>query len=495
MILVIDGHTFHFEMENLCRLFFPLENIKVVYEHIIDDITVITSVKDTHKGAECEASIRRGDIFYRAQRTVEDTVGDKAYWCELYLALALFEVLRKFTGATPAWGILTGVRPVKLFHRIAKEQGSFAGAADYFRERFLVSEEKAGLCADTAAVEDEIIGKSRPNSFSLYVSIPFCPTRCSYCSFVSEAIEKKAGLLPEYLDCLCSEIVQTGRLAKELGLRLETVYFGGGTPTILSAGQLERLISEIERCFDLSTVREYTIEAGRPDTITEDKLAVMHAVGVSRISINPQTLRDEVLKKIGRRHTSRQIFDAFEAARRKGFGNINMDIIAGLPSDDYEGFCATLEGVASLNPESVTLHTLYLKRASDMVSRGEEIGGDLTGEGVGEMLRFAQGFLKNKGYHSYYLYRQTRTLGNHENTGWSKPGFEGLYNVYMMDETHTILAVGAGAVSKLVAPNGYIERIFNFKFPNEYIRDFEQILKRKGRGVEFYDSFKEYFNP
>lgn len=492
MILVIDGHTFHFEMENLCRLFFPSENIRVVYEHIIDDITAITSVKDTHEGVFCEASIRQGDVFYKAQRKVENSAENKEYLSELYLALSLFEVLQKFTGVTPAWGILTGVRPVKLFRRMVEEQGSFSGAKVYFREKFLVSEEKARLCANTAAVEDGIIALSEPNSFSLYISIPFCPTRCSYCSFVSQEVEKKKGLLPDYLDYLCKEIDHVGKMAKDLGLRLETVYFGGGTPTILSAGQLERLICEVDRCFDLSTVREYTIEAGRPDTITSDKLAVMKAGGVSRISINPQTLNDKVLERIGRRHTARQALEAFGLARKCGFDNINMDIIAGLPSDDYDGFCNTIEGVTALNPESVTLHTLAIKRSSNIVSKGEEIDSDLFGNKVGKMVDRAHDVLLQKGYHSYYLYRQSRTLGNHENTGWSKPGFEGLYNVYMMGETHTILAVGAGAVSKLVEPGGgYIERIFNFKFPNEYIRDFEQILKRKGRGYEFYDDIKE----
>lgn len=492
MILSIIGHDFHFEMENICRLFFPFEDIKAVKEQADGEFVVTTLVESGEGGsAMCRAKVEKGGVAFTAERVVEENAEDKEYLKELYLAHALFEVFVKLTGTKPAWGVLTGVRPAKLFHRIVEEQGSIEGAERYFARQFFVSEEKLRLCSDTAAVEEKIIAKSRPESFSLYVSIPFCPTRCAYCSFVSETIGKQAGLLPEYLDCLLKEIEATGRAARDLGLRLETVYFGGGTPTILAAGDLGRIMDKIAECFDLSTVREYTVEGGRPDTFTKEKLSVIKEKGATRISINPQTLRDDVLERIGRRHTARQFFEAFEMARECGIGNINADLIAGLPGDDFEGFKGTLNGVVGLDPESVTLHTLYLKRASDLVTKGDKIEGDPTGERVGKMLRYAYDYLKGRGYNSYYMYRQTRTIGNHENTGWSKPGFEGLYNVYMMDETHTILAVGAGAVSKLVVPGSrLLERVFNFKFPYEYIRDFEQILKRKGRVYEFYDGIK-----
>lgn len=270
-------------------------------------------------------------------------------------------------------------------------------------------------------------------------------------------------------------------------MRLETVYFGGGTPTSLTAEQLEVLFRAVEAHFDLSALREYTVEAGRPDTVTADKLRTIKDAGATRISINPQTLREDVLQAIGRRHTVAQFYEAFDLARRCGHENINTDLIAGLTGDDPAGFAGTLEGILALSPESVTVHTLSMKRASRLVTE-KETGS--AGRGAADMVAFAAGRLPEAGYRPYYLYRQSRTADNQENVGWAKPGREGLYNVYIMDETHTILACGAGAVTKLKEPGGeYLERIFNYKFPYEYNARFGDMLRRKEGIAAFYDRY------
>lgn len=295
---------------------------------------------------------------------------------------------------------------VKLLRRLTLECGE-EEARRQFRERFLVSEPKTALCARTLREEDAILALSRSDSFSLYVSIPFCPTRCAYCSFVSHTVERAAKLIPDYVEKLAEELAETGRLARSLGLRLETVYFGGGTPTTLSAGQLRVLFGAVEKHFDLSALREYTVEAGRPDTVTEEKLRAIRAAGATRISINPQTLRDSVLETIGRRHTAAQFYEAFALARRCGFDNINTDLIAGLPGDDFDGFSGTLEEIVGLDPESVTVHTLSMKRASNLVI--ERRADYRVRDDAVRMVARTADRLPAAGYRPYYLYRQSRT--------------------------------------------------------------------------------------
>ena len=358
-----------------------------------------------------------------------------------------------------------------------------------FIEDFRCSPEKYGLCLATEQREREILALSRDDSFSLYISIPFCPTRCDYCSFVSQSVEKSFRLVPEYVRLLTEEIKATGSLVRELGLRLETVYMGGGTPTTLSARQLSQVLGAVSESFDMSGVREMTVEAGRPDTVTREKLEAIKAAGTGRISINPQTLSDEVLRAIGRRHTAAQFFEAMELARAVGFDSINTDLIAGLTGDDYEGFAGTLSGVMALKPENITVHTLARKRASRLVTAGE-IHPDTEGADVGRMLSLCAARLPEAGYHPYYLYRQSHMSGNLENVGWAAGDTDGLYNVFIMDETHTILAAGAGGVTKLRQPRvNNIERIYNFKFPYEYNTRFDRIFARKERVKQFYAEF------
>lgn len=487
MVLYLQGHDYHFELQNVCRLFLPQERLVVAESDDTpsDGAALIARLEKgvTEMALSCRLQLVDYDETRRAQ--VANTHPSYRDECELVLCELLYELLSDAFHTTQDWGIVTGVRPVKLLRRLIAEEGEEKAIA-HLRERLFVSEHKLSLSRTTLEAENRILGLSRPESFSLYVSVPFCPSRCDYCSFVSQTVTRAAKLIPEYVDRLAEEISFTGALAKELGLRLETVYFGGGTPTTLTPEQLETLTRAVEASFDLSTVREYTVEAGRPDTVTDDKLRVLKTAGVTRISINPQTLRDDVLCEIGRKHTVAQFYEAFETARRCGHDNINTDLIAGLPGDTYDGFCESVDGILRLAPESVTVHTLSMKRAANLTlhKRADYRGGD---EAV-RMVRYTAERLPQAGYHPYYLYRQSRTVGNQENVGWSKDGCDGLYNVYIMDETHTILGCGAGAVSKLKQPGTeYLERIFNYKFPYEYNSGLAEMMNRKNSVRDFYE--------
>lgn len=404
---------------------------------------------------------------------------------ELVSAQLLYKLLCDFTGLTQPWGILTGVRPVKLLRRLA-EESSEEQAVKKFEKDFFVSNEKIALSRETEHNERKILELSKPESFSLYVGIPFCPSRCSYCSFVMASIERAEKLIEPYTKLLCEEIKRTAEIANKLGLRLETVYFGGGTPTTLSAEQLDTVLRTVNKSFDMSTCREFTVEAGRPDTIDIAKLFALKENKVDRISINPQTVNDDVLKTIGRKHTAQQFFDAFELARKCGFDNINTDLIAGLPTDTPESFKNSLDSIVRLNAECITVHTLCMKRASRLTTEGVTL--DLQqARDAREMLAYTQNILGQNEYIPYYMYRQSRMVGNLENVGWSKKGFESLYNVYVMDETHTILACGSGGVTKLKRNNpDYLKRIFNFKYPYEYIDRFDELIQRKSGIMQFY---------
>ena len=477
MNLYVKNHNFHFELENLTRLFFPNEKITVIRDFSEPQPPCIyTEVSD-----KITISVNIGS-FNKSETAVKKLTDDDN---ELVSAQLLYKLLCDFTGLTQPWGILTGVRPVKLLRRLAEESNE-EQAVKKFENDFFVSNEKIALSRETEHNERKILELSKPESFSLYVGIPFCPSRCSYCSFVMASIERAEKLIEPYTKLLCEEIKQTAEIANKLGLRLETVYFGGGTPTTLSAEQLDTVLGTVNKSFDMSTCREFTVEAGRPDTIDIAKLLALKENKVDRISINPQTVNDEVLKTIGRKHTAQQFFDAFELARKCGFDNINTDLIAGLPTDTPESFKNSLDSIVRLNAECITVHTLCMKRASRLTTEGVTL--DLQqARDAREMLAYTQNILGQNEYIPYYMYRQSRMVGNLENVGWSKKGFESLYNVYVMDETHTILACGSGGVTKLKRNNpDYLERIFNFKYPYEYIDRFDELIQRKSGIMQFY---------
>ena len=474
MNLYVKNHTFWFELENLTRLFFPNEKITVykefettqtpfIYTEVSDKVCISADINGFTKSLTAEKS--------------DDN--------ELVAAQLLYKILCEYTGITQPWGVLTGVRPVKLLRRIIEDEGQI-NAEKKFTDEFFVSHEKLELAKETEHNEKRILDLSQKNSFSLYVGIPFCPSRCSYCSFVMASIERAKKLMEPYVELLCEEIRATAQIAKDLGLRLETVYFGGGTPTTLSAQQLDRVLSTVNKSFDMTTCREFTVEAGRPDTIDTERLFALKENKVDRISINPQTVNDNVLREIGRKHTAEQFYKAFELARKCGFDNINTDLIAGLPTDTFESFKESLDSIRSLSPECVTVHTLCMKRASTLTNQGVTLNKEDAVQ-ARKMLEYTQNMLTADEYIPYYMYRQSRMVGNLENVGWSKKGYESLYNVYVMDETHTILACGSGGVTKLKNNDkDYLERIFNFKYPYEYVDRFDELIERKSAIKRFY---------
>ena len=479
MILAVAGHNFRFETENVIRIFFPLEKLTITEEK--------PSSQEDYIYTYLENGVIGCEVFIsgKTEKREESVQGKEEKEAELILAQLLYDILTQFTGITPPWGVLTGVRPSKLLRNLMDTNGE-AGAVDYFRNQLYVSDKKTQLALSVAKAEHRIIALSGEKSYSLYVSIPFCPTRCSYCSFVSHSVAQAKKLIPDYVKLLCREIADVSKIASELGLNLETIYFGGGTPTSLGEEDLLCITDAVKNNFDVNNVREYTIEAGRPDTLNKEKLAIMKNAGVTRISINPQTFNGEVLERIGRKHSPEMTVEAFETARKAGFDNINMDFIAGLPGDTYESFRNSIDKTVSLSPENITVHTLALKRAANIVTQGET---DSVYNETAKMLDYSNSALYENGYFPYYMYRQSKSVGNNENVGWSKDGRECLYNIYMMEEIHTVLAAGGGAVTKLKAPfENRIDRIFNFKYPYEYISRFDEQSERKKKIYEFYES-------
>lgn len=472
MIIKNINHDYGYHTQKIATMFFPLEKLRQDGE----DSVIITTIKDGNKLS--------ANVVAYSRKIEKSIVIDECDDERQRLSVLLYDTLSELMGFTLPWGILYGVRPARLMHATVESIG-----VEKTREKFLsdkVEENKIQLALDVMNSENKIIALSKPNSFSLYVSIPFCPSRCSYCSFVSHSIEGAKDLIEPYVDLLCKELVETGKVARKLNLHLETVYFGGGTPTTLSPQQLDKILKTVEDNFDLEDVLEYTVEAGRPDTVTEEKLQTLYSHNVSRISINPQTFNDKVLEHIGRKHNSKQTIDAFNLARKVGFNNINMDFIAGLNTDTPESFFSSINTAIEFNPESITVHNLSLKSGAYLCTESEFF--DLSKRaGVKSMIDYSYDTLTKNGYLPYYMYRQSKSLGNFENVGYAKKGLECKYNVFMMDETHTVLAVGAGAVTKLVDPNTmHIERIYNYKYPYEYINGFDEMLSRKQGIIDFY---------
>ena len=478
MQIVLRGAAAGYEAEHTARIFFPgAEKAAEIPE--TGDFVLAASHEKTDF-----VLLRQGDsLCWRGALRPADTDGEYA------LCTLLYGLLKQQTGQNPPWGMMTGVRPVRIIHDLRAMGATEAEIEDRFLGHFACTSEKFALARGIADLQRPVLENAGPMDCSVYAGIPFCPTRCSYCSFVSRTVGDKAtrALVQPYVDKLCEELTAIRRTADRCGLRIRTFYIGGGTPTSLSAAQLEQLMGHIARTFDLASLEEYTVEAGRPDCTDAEKLRIIKQYGATRISINPQTFSDEVLRNIGRRHTAQDILDCFAQARAAGHENINMDLIAGLPGDTVDGFTHSLKQAIALNPENITVHTLTLKRASNLVVEHRAAAYD----DVAAML--AQGdLLWQAGYRPYYLYRQKGTLQNLENIGWAKPGKECLYNIYIMEEVHTILSAGAAGSTKLVIPgkrHGKIERIFNFKYPTEYIDRFDEVLARK-RGVEeFYERY------
>ena len=485
MQIILRGPSAGYEAEHVARLFFS-EAVLAGAECRLDDPSQDVVAAVDHSLAQLVYLRRGGDLYWRME-TVDRDLPPKQR--EYALCRLLYKLLCEQTGVRPPWGMMTGVRPVRIIHDMRDAGASEADIRHRFLEEYDCTPKRFDTALAIADLQRPVLEESRPMDCSIYAGIPFCPTRCSYCSFVSRTVGDKStrALVEPYVDCLCRELTATRQAADDCGLRVRTLYIGGGTPTSLTAPQLRRLMAHMADIFPLSEMQEYTVEAGRPDCTDEEKLRILKEYGATRISINPQTFSDEVLRNIGRRHTARDILDCYRTARAVGHDNINMDLIAGLPGDTVEGFRRSLETAISLDPENITVHTLTLKRASNLVVEHRAAAYD----DVAAMVESCD-MLYRAGYRPYYLYRQKGTLQNLENIGWSKPGKECLYNIYIMEEVHTILSAGAGGSTKLVMPGqrrGKIERIFNFKYPTEYIDRFETVLDRKKGVKRFYDAY------
>lgn len=374
-----------------------------------------------------------------------------------------------------SWGVMCGIRPAKNARQLYEEGYNEREVRDIFRNVYEVSEEKTELALTVAENERQLLENIGKNSVSLYIGIPFCPTRCVYCSFVSTDIRVSGKYMAEFVDKLELEIEKTAEIIKNNGLYVENIYIGGGTPTTLTAEYFERIFRKLYDNFDMGGLIEFTVEAGRPDTITEEKLKVLKKYGVNRISINPQSMNDVTLKKIGRSHSVDMIYEAYEKARKIGFNVINMDIIAGLPDETPEMFEKSLDKVTALKPENITVHSLCLKKKAYFKMTDNELA---KSEYMNRMLSYTQKIMNDEGYVPYYMYRQKNSSGNLENVGYAKPGTMSVYNVNIMEEKQTIIAMGGGGSSKAVTENG-ITRVFNFKDPLEYIRRFDEILLKK----------------
>ena len=489
MRLYFHGHDYRYAAEQMLLTLFPAERPEYPQgPPAPGEDALALSLSRGAAWATATAALTWGGRTYRASRrcrTAELTGGlaaDRAL--QRILKLAFYDAGTAALGKEPPWGALTGVRPVKLPARAMLEGASPAQAERMLRDTYRVSPGRRRLAMDCAAASLAARRSLGDSEVSLYVGIPFCPTRCAYCSFVSADVGRALKLIDPFLDALSREIRATGAMLAGAGLKVRTVYFGGGTPTTLSAPQLDRLMGELAEHIDLSACTEYTVEAGRPDTITGEKLAVLARRGCDRVSVNPQSMSDAVLAAMGRSHRAADILRAYALARESGMGIINMDLIAGLPGDSAEGFRASLDRVLELGPENVTVHTLALKKGSRLMEGETPLP---PGEDVAAMLDHAWSALRERGQSPYYLYRQKYMSGSFENVGWCRPGTESLYNICMMEELHTIVSLGGGGVTKLVDRNtGYIQRIANPKYPQEYIGRIGAVCAAKAGVAEFH---------
>lgn len=441
---------------------------------------------DAAGSAVSEVRRESDTIFFLTQITVGDkvTCGSRQLPAENSDIRAFYRCLRQsyFDAALPhlpeppAWGALSGVRPTKISTKHILEGGTEATADALLKNEYYVTAERRLLAISCSLSTVKAQNLTDPQDISLYIGIPFCPTRCSYCSFVSRTVGKKTGLLDDYLQKLIQEVAATGKVLKESGKTVRSLYIGGGTPTTLSAAQLKELMAAVHTHIDLSRCLEYTVEGGRPDTLDPEKLAIIKKGGADRISINPQTMIDDVLSACGRPHTAEDVKTVYGQALDAGFTDINMDLIAGLPADSFEGFQKSLDELIAMNPSNITVHTLALKKGADLFENRQKLP---SRQEVAQMLDYSRERLTQAGYKPYYLYRQKYMSGNYENIGWSRDNRDCLYNIYMMEELHPIISLGGGGMTKINLAENKLERFHNPKFPEQYIEQFDKVLQQK----------------
>ena len=481
MRITLKGHDYKYAVEQMLLTLFPEE--RPVYEGQEENrVTISLNRGNTWLTATAVLHWNGKTTRHACRAKMTELNGESlndGRVCQRILKLAFYRAGVEVLGKEPPWGAMTGVRPVKIPTKAMLAGATPAQAKAVLRKQYRVSPLRAELAMDCAKASLAVKRSLQPEEISLYVGVPFCPTRCTYCSFISADVKQALKLVGPYVDALVREIEAAGAALKQDGLRVKSVYFGGGTPTTLGAAQLDRVFSALEQHIDLSHCVEYTVEAGRPDTITPEKLAVLKKHGVDRVSVNPQTMEDAVLRAMGRAHTAQQVVDAYAQVRAAGDFLVNMDLIAGLPEDTVEGFRRTLDQVLEMQAENITVHTLALKRGSTLTTGENAPTLPQPGE-VAEMLDYAWYRLRQAGYVPYYLYRQKFMSGSFENVGWCKPGCESVYNICMMEELQSILSLGAGGVTKLVdVTAGSIERRANPKYAHDYLARIEQICTEK----------------
>ena len=479
MKLYLSGHTDRYALEQLQLCLVPEEPMEYCETPFRGD-GAVSKLSRGKKYLTATAKITRGGVSTRA---VQRLALDRESYAlrRRILQRAYYLAALPQLPAAPPWGALSGVRPTKLTTRHLLAGGTVESADRLLEESFFVTPARRRLCLRASQASVRAAALLEPGDVSVYVGIPFCPTRCAYCSFVSQTEGSAGRLLTPYFDCLLREIETVGAGLRRAGLSLRTLYVGGGTPTTLSALQLKTMMEAINRHFDRSRLIEYTVEAGRPDTVDPEKLRVIRALGANRISVNPQSMNDAVLRAVGRPHTAADVERAFAQAREAGFESVNMDLIAGLPGDDPESFARSLDRVLALDPSNITVHTLALKKGAELFSRREGLPSQAA---VEAMVDHANERLSSRGYAPYYLYRQKYMSGSLENVGWCRDGDLCLYNIYMMEELSSILALGGGAVSKRNLPEHRLERQCNPKYPKQYVERIEEVLAAKSALLE-----------
>ena len=465
MNLTLIGHEDRYAVEQLQMALFPENPEGSAVSALFRGETWLTATAKITLNGKTVSAVRR-------LKAGEETVRLRRRILQQSYYLAAIQLLDR----KPAWGALAGVRPTKITTKHLLEGGTPKSADRLMRDVYYVTPERRQLAVDCSESTVKAVSLMDKDDLSVYVGIPFCPTRCSYCSFVSRTVGKKTDLLDAYLAALEREIQVTARLMKESGKHLLTLYIGGGTPSILSTPQMIHLLDTLRESFDFSRCIEFTVEGGRPDTLDLEKLRAIREHGADRMSINPQTMEDSVLRACGRPHTGADVIRAYRQAEEAGFSAINMDLIAGLPTDDFDGFRRSLDAVAALNPANITVHTLALKKGADLFEKREGLS---TAEEVSRMVDYSNAALRNLSYKPYYLYRQKYMSGSFENVGWSREGLDCLYNIYMMEELHTIVSLGGGGMNKVNLPDGTLQRFHNPKFPEQYIEMIDSVCRQK----------------
>ena len=472
LVVKLNKTQFEYDIHSIVKAFYPEKEVKVITPD-----SVIKDKEWFHKEPDMFIDFSKDRIEVKASELycMELDISEKSYKDDF--KKFLYRCLCKETGKTLPWGNLTGIRPTKIAMGMLENGQADREILTYMEKEHYVSGEKANLSLDIAKREKRLLERLHyENGYSLYIGIPFCPTTCLYCSFTSYPICSWKNKMDAYLEAVFKEIDYVAK-AYEHKI-LDTVYIGGGTPTTLEAEELDRLLSKVKSTFNFESVKEFTVEAGRSDSITREKLEVLKKHNVTRISINPQTMKDETLKIIGRRHTVEQVIDAFHMAREQGFDNINMDIILGLPGEMEEDVLYTTEEIKKLSPDSLTVHSLAIKRASRLHSWITE-NGIATLKNTDKTMEIAAKAAEDMDLKPYYLYRQKNMSGNFENVGYAKEGKEGIYNILIMEEKQTIVALGAGSITKVVLPDGRIERCDNVKDVGLYIEKIDEMIERK----------------